>query len=120
MNVMLEGIQTVLRLYENTTTLGGKLVLVYRPGIFLGCEQHDHRSRNYWECVTRTLTGTLYHPSSTCSMGKPGDPGTVGFLIESCRNKRAESSRFLNNAKTCQVSQTKISKPKNQMLHASY
>ncbi|ODM87064.1 Choline oxidase [Orchesella cincta] len=47
MNVMLEGIQTVSKIKE------------------------------LLECVTRTLTGTLYHPSSTCSMGKPGDPGTV-------------------------------------------
>ncbi|ODM98989.1 hypothetical protein Ocin01_07691, partial [Orchesella cincta] len=77
MNVMLEGIQTVLRLYENTTNLGGKLGARLSPRHIPGCEQHEHRSRNYWECVTRTLTGTLYHPSSTCSMGKPGDPGTV-------------------------------------------
>ncbi|ODM98988.1 Glucose dehydrogenase [FAD, quinone] [Orchesella cincta] len=76
-NAMLEGIQVLLRLYENTTSLGGELGAHLSPRHIPGCEQHLHRSRGYWECVIRTVTGTLYHPSSTCAMGKRGDPKTV-------------------------------------------
>ncbi|CAL8129141.1 unnamed protein product [Orchesella dallaii] len=74
---MLEGIEVAIRLYENTTSLGGKLGSRLSPSKILGCEEHEHRSRGYWECVARTLTGTLYHPTGTCSMGKPGVKGTV-------------------------------------------
>ncbi|CAL8129162.1 unnamed protein product [Orchesella dallaii] len=77
LNSMVEGIQVLLRLYENTTSLGRRLGARLSNRQIPGCEQHVHRSRGYWECVVRTITGTLYHPVGTCAMGKPGEPGTV-------------------------------------------
>ena len=35
-----------------------------------GCEQHEFKSNAYFECFIRALTATIYHPVSTCKMGK--------------------------------------------------
>lgn len=74
---MVDGIEEFVYLYENSTTLGGKLGARLLPEHIPGCENYVHRSRAYWECVVRTVTGTLYHPAGTCTMGKPTDPKTV-------------------------------------------
>lgn len=77
MQTMIDGIEEFVNLYENSTTLGLKLGAKLLPENLPGCENFVHRTRAYWECVVRTITGTLYHPAGTCSMGKPGEPGTV-------------------------------------------
>lgn len=34
-----------------------------------GCSTHQHLSDEYWECVLRHLSTTLYHPTGTAAMG---------------------------------------------------
>ena len=42
------------------------------------CErQYKYDSDEYWECVVRFFGVTVYHPTSTCKMGKADDPTTV-------------------------------------------
>jgi choline dehydrogenase len=59
----------IVNLYEKTETykkLGARLVENHLPG----CEHFTLRSSEYYECYIRHLTLTLYHPSSTVSMGR--------------------------------------------------
>ncbi len=58
-----------MNLYEKTETyrgLSAKLVHNHLPG----CEHFQLKSDLYYECYARHLTLTLYHPSSTVSMGR--------------------------------------------------
>ncbi|XP_059619959.1 glucose dehydrogenase [FAD, quinone]-like [Phlebotomus argentipes] len=41
------------------------------------CAHHGVDSDNYWDCVIRHLTLTIYHYSGTCKMGPPSDPTAV-------------------------------------------
>ena len=44
---------------------------------FPGCEQVPLRSEAYLECFHRHFTLTVWHPTSTCAMGKESDPDAV-------------------------------------------
>lgn len=77
LKVMVDGIQEILKIFENSTSLGHELQARLAPDNIPGCEEYEHRSYQYWECVATTLTGTLYHPAGTCAMGPPGHPATV-------------------------------------------
>jgi len=39
---------------------------------FPACAETVFRSDEYWKCLTRHITRTLYHPVGTVSMGKIG------------------------------------------------
>ena len=41
------------------------------------CSKHEFRSDEYWECVTRHVAVTVYHPVGTCKMGAKDDPSAV-------------------------------------------
>ena len=41
------------------------------------CSQHKFRSDAYWECITRHLATTVYHPAGTCKMGNAEDETAV-------------------------------------------
>ncbi|KAL5010862.1 hypothetical protein ScPMuIL_013167 [Solemya velum] len=41
------------------------------------CSEYIYDSDKYWECFIRHMAITIYHPSSTCKMGRPQDPDTV-------------------------------------------
>lgn len=41
------------------------------------CLHHTFRSDAYWECITRHLATTVYHPSGTCKMGSADDKTAV-------------------------------------------
>ncbi|KAL0266694.1 UNVERIFIED_CONTAM: hypothetical protein PYX00_009167 [Menopon gallinae] len=41
------------------------------------CKNHVYDSDKYWECYSRHMTFTLYHPAGTCKMGPDNDPTAV-------------------------------------------
>jgi len=44
------------------------------PGI---CDKTIFDTDEYWECLVRHYTVTVYHPTSTCRMGAISDPTSV-------------------------------------------
>lgn len=40
------------------------------PVKWFGCESYKLYSNEYFECMTRSYTATIYHPTSTCAMGQ--------------------------------------------------
>lgn len=52
---------------------GVKLIETHRPG----CEHFTYDSDNYWRCVIRAESVTMFHPTSTCKMGRKDDNTTV-------------------------------------------
>lgn len=42
-----------------------------------GCEHTELWSDEYWACICRFYTTTIYHYSGTAKMGPPTDPGSV-------------------------------------------
>ncbi|XP_034232426.1 glucose dehydrogenase [FAD, quinone]-like [Thrips palmi] len=69
--VLVEGIQAVKKLI-NTKSMS-KLGAYLNPNHMPGCEMHDFDSHAYWQCYTRMLSYTVYHPAGTCRMGSPED-----------------------------------------------
>ena len=41
------------------------------------CAHHEFLSDSYLECIIRQFATTVYHPTSTCKMGRIEDPTTV-------------------------------------------
>ena len=48
-----------------------------RRRVYPKCAQHEFLSDPYLECIIRHFATTVYHPTSTCKMGKIEDPTTV-------------------------------------------
>jgi choline dehydrogenase len=44
---------------------------------FPPCREQQFNSDAYWECYLRHYTLSVYHHTSTCSMGRPDDPNSV-------------------------------------------
>lgn len=42
-----------------------------------GCEKYRWFSDEYFECLTRSYSATIYHPVGTAKMGPPDDPMAV-------------------------------------------
>ncbi len=73
---MIKAVEMSVMMYENTTAM--RKMEAHLPERQLpGCEHYEMKSLEYYECHVRTATLTLYHPTSTCSMGKRKDPNAV-------------------------------------------
>ena len=72
---LLEGIKFVIELSKTASLkrYGSKI----NPKPFPGCENIPVLIDQYWECVIRHYTATIYHPSGTCKMGPFSDPDAV-------------------------------------------
>jgi len=77
MTSMIEGIKVILKVFE-TTKAFGEFGAKFTDKAFPGCEKFPLRSDAYFACYARYFTGTTWHPSGTCRMGKStGDPLAV-------------------------------------------
>ncbi|ODM88601.1 Glucose dehydrogenase [FAD, quinone] [Orchesella cincta] len=66
---MLYGFKKFVDLYENTTALNTPLFHKPVPG----CEAKMFKSDDYYRCVIRMFSFTLYHHVGTCALGKVVD-----------------------------------------------
>lgn len=72
---MLQGIHFASKLIETKPfkALGARLEHFQIPS----CIQFAFRSRDYWKCLIKQMTVSVYHPVGTCKMGPVTDPGAV-------------------------------------------
>jgi len=52
---------------------GAKII----PTVFPGCEVFTLHSDDYWACLARSYSSTIYHPVGTAKMGVAGDKMAV-------------------------------------------
>ena len=76
-SIVLTGISIVLKI-ANTSSLNQYGIDDTHPNIKTPyCEEYRYNTNAYWECFVRHFTFTIYHPSSTCTMGGEDDPKAV-------------------------------------------
>ncbi len=63
--------------YADTETFKNLGVKVIDKGSHPSCVEYKYDSDEYWECFIRHNSLTVYHPTSTCKMGKESDKTTV-------------------------------------------
>ncbi|ODM90911.1 Glucose dehydrogenase [FAD, quinone] [Orchesella cincta] len=74
-------IQKFVDLYENTTALNTPLFHKPVPG----CENKEFKSDDYYRCVIRMFTFTLYHHVGSCALGKVVDGNLKVLGIDGLR-----------------------------------
>lgn len=47
------------------------------PSVIPNCSGLVYLSDDFWRCMARQYTQTIYHPSGTCKMGPASDPLAV-------------------------------------------
>ncbi|ODN00432.1 Glucose dehydrogenase [FAD, quinone] [Orchesella cincta] len=70
--VLIEGMKLAVKLVEETKSLGA-LGAQYQKTPFPQCDHVKWKSDEFWECYIRHFAFSLYHPTSTCTMGKVVD-----------------------------------------------
>ncbi|PSN46845.1 Glucose dehydrogenase [FAD, quinone] [Blattella germanica] len=75
METTLKGIKLILKLGQTKAfqKYGSRLLDIPVPG----CRSFQFGSDDYWRCVIRHLTFSIYHLSGTCKMAPRRDPGAV-------------------------------------------
>ncbi|XP_050499112.1 glucose dehydrogenase [FAD, quinone]-like [Diabrotica virgifera virgifera] len=68
MQVMVDSIRFSDKLFFETEALKVHNPELVRP-IAPACDVFEYRSDDYWKCVLRHFSITIYHPTSTCAMG---------------------------------------------------
>jgi len=78
MKVLVEGVKIALSLAKTKAFLRLGAQLMFKDDIPLpGCESFKLWEDDYWACMLRHYTATIYHYSGTVKMGPPHDPGSV-------------------------------------------
>ncbi|KRT84178.1 FAD dependent oxidoreductase [Oryctes borbonicus] len=75
MSTMIAGIKEALRIMRSPPFDKYGIKLIDRPPI--GCKDLVIETDEYWECVVRHFTSTIFHHSTTCKMGPADDPESV-------------------------------------------
>ncbi|XP_071113299.1 glucose dehydrogenase [FAD, quinone]-like [Haliotis cracherodii] len=72
---LVRGVRMVQKLHQTNAfkEIGARL----EDTPFPTCTTMKYDTDEYWECYIRALATTIYHPTTTCKMGKPSDPTTV-------------------------------------------
>jgi choline dehydrogenase-like flavoprotein len=75
LEVLLKGVKLSVQLSETKTfqKFGSKLHAIPVPG----CERFEFRSDDYWRCVIKHMTCSMFHVSGTCKMGPASDRDAV-------------------------------------------
>nr|CAQ19345.1 putative glucose-methanol-choline (GMC) oxidoreductase [Chrysomela tremula] len=94
----LENIMEGVRYLENLTETPA--FLRHDPEIFRPefCAHFAFRSDEYWKCVIRRLTSTLFHPVGTCKMGPEADETSVvdpWLRVKGVRNLRIADAAIM-------------------------
>jgi choline dehydrogenase-like flavoprotein len=55
--------------------------------VFPKCAHHGFLSDSYIECIIRHFGTTVYHPTSSCKMGRTEDPTAVVDPQLRCKNR---------------------------------
>lgn len=73
--VLREGVKASLAIAE--TTAMKRFGARYHAKPMPGCKKHEQFTDEYWDCVIRQYTMTIYHMSGTAKMGPATDPTAV-------------------------------------------
>ncbi|XP_044763982.1 glucose dehydrogenase [FAD, quinone]-like [Coccinella septempunctata] len=75
MDTIIKGLRLTLNITSQPALkkIGSKLHTIPMPG----CKQYTFGTDEYFECMARHLTFTIYHQSGTCRMGPPSDKKAV-------------------------------------------
>ncbi|XP_076624486.1 LOW QUALITY PROTEIN: glucose dehydrogenase [FAD, quinone]-like [Colletes latitarsis] len=75
LDVLIEGAKIIQKLSQTPTMK--KLNARLNPNRVAECSSYEYLSDNYWRCLARYYTMTIYHASGTCKMGPKTDPTAV-------------------------------------------
>ncbi|ODM99740.1 Glucose dehydrogenase [FAD, quinone] [Orchesella cincta] len=98
MKILIEGMKLAVKLVE--TTPFQKLGARHHKVPFKQCDHHEWKSDGYWECFIRHFAFSLYHPTSTCSMGKVVDSRLRVIGVNGLRVADASIMPIIVNANT--------------------
>ncbi|KAJ4426635.1 hypothetical protein ANN_26433 [Periplaneta americana] len=73
---LVEGIKLIIEILDSET-LKQKFETEMSTTKIPGCEDKNIDSDDYWSCVVKKVTTTIYHPVGTCKMGPRSDPDAV-------------------------------------------
>lgn len=59
------------------TSIFRALNATLNPSVIPRCSGLVFLSDDFWKCMARHYTQTIYHPCGTCKMGPPSDPMAV-------------------------------------------
>nr|XP_053653215.1 glucose dehydrogenase [FAD, quinone]-like [Cherax quadricarinatus] len=90
---MIRGLKFSLKL-ASMPALKEDFDAVFHDRVLPGCEHEVLYSDKYWECYSKVLAGTLYHPCGTCKMGPDSD--TYSVLDEQLRVRHVAGLRVID------------------------
>ncbi|XP_071448362.1 glucose dehydrogenase [FAD, quinone]-like [Hetaerina americana] len=76
-NTLVEGIKFAINFTTGTKAIGEGLCACMVIDPLPSCAHETFGSDEYWQCVVRHLSSTVYHPVGTAKMGPSTDPGSV-------------------------------------------
>lgn len=75
LEVIIDGLNTGVKL-SKTNALKSAGIALDTNRLDL-CKYYEYGTDDYWMCLARNYTKTVYHPAGTCKMGPSNDPGAV-------------------------------------------